>query len=171
MLPTGTFSSPASAVIEVRDLHHEVGLDMGIIFMYNMYVYMGRFLGLRMLPTGTFSSPASLVVSYRSGTTTTKSGLARPLIWYIICLCRSTCFNFIQLVPKRSHQVNPTPSLREVKTKLEGSSTPCENSTIKHISLQIATICMLCDFQIVFDRMIPVRTLEEQIALAMGLNR
>ena len=38
MLPTGTLSSPASAssVVEVRDLHREVGLDMAIIFVYNM---------------------------------------------------------------------------------------------------------------------------------------
>ena len=43
MLPTGTFSSPvsASSVVEVRDLHHEVGLDMGIIFMYNMSIWGG----------------------------------------------------------------------------------------------------------------------------------
>ena len=40
MLPTGTFSSPASAssVVEVRDLHHKVRLDMGIIFRYNMSI-------------------------------------------------------------------------------------------------------------------------------------
>ena len=38
MVATGTFSSAASATsaIQVRDLHHEVGLDMAIIFMYNM---------------------------------------------------------------------------------------------------------------------------------------
>ena len=39
------------------DLYHEVGLDMGIIFMYKMS--MGWLLGHGMLPTGTFSSPAS----------------------------------------------------------------------------------------------------------------
>ena len=43
MLLTGTFASPASAssVVEVRDLHHEVGLDMGIILMYNMSTWGG----------------------------------------------------------------------------------------------------------------------------------
>ena len=41
MMAAGTFSSPASAssVKEVRDLHHEVRLDMGIIFMYNMSIW------------------------------------------------------------------------------------------------------------------------------------
>ena len=38
MLPMGTFSSPLS-VIEVQDFHHEVGLDKGIIFMYNMSMW------------------------------------------------------------------------------------------------------------------------------------
>ena len=39
MLPTGTFSSPASAssVVEVRDLHHEVRLGMLINLVYNMH--------------------------------------------------------------------------------------------------------------------------------------
>ena len=32
-------------------------------------------------------------------------------------------------------------------------------------------VMLYCDFQIVFDRMIPVRSLEEQIALAVGMNR
>ena len=41
MLPMGTFLSPASAssVVEVRDIHHEVGLDMVIIFMYNLSIW------------------------------------------------------------------------------------------------------------------------------------
>ena len=40
MLPTGTFSSAASAssVVEVRDLPHEVGLSMRIIFMSIMSI-------------------------------------------------------------------------------------------------------------------------------------
>ena len=43
MRPTDTFSSPASAssVVEVRDLHHEVGLDMGTIFMHHMSIWGG----------------------------------------------------------------------------------------------------------------------------------
>ena len=41
MLPTDTFLSltSASSAIEVRDLHHEVRLDMGIIFMYNVSIW------------------------------------------------------------------------------------------------------------------------------------
>ena len=37
MVPAETFSSlaPGSSVIGVRDHHHEVGLAMGIILMYN----------------------------------------------------------------------------------------------------------------------------------------
>ena len=36
----GTFLPPAAAllVVEVQDLHHEVWLGMGIIFMYNMSI-------------------------------------------------------------------------------------------------------------------------------------
>ena len=43
MLPTGTFPSPVSAslVVEVRDLHHEVRFNLGIIFMYNMSIWGG----------------------------------------------------------------------------------------------------------------------------------
>ena len=62
MLSLDTFLSPSPAlsVVEVWDLHHDVRLDMGIIFMYNLsIVYMGWFLGLRMLPTGTFLSLTS----------------------------------------------------------------------------------------------------------------
>ena len=43
MLPTGTFSSPTSpaSVVEFQDLHHEVGLDMGVISMYIMSMWGG----------------------------------------------------------------------------------------------------------------------------------
>ena len=37
----GHVSSPASAFVEVRELQHEVGLDMGIIFMYDMSIWDG----------------------------------------------------------------------------------------------------------------------------------
>ena len=41
MLPTGKCLSLASSspAVEVRDPHHEVGLDMGIIFMHNICLY------------------------------------------------------------------------------------------------------------------------------------
>ena len=40
MVVMGTFSAAASAmsVLEVQDLHHEVGLDVRIIFMYIMSI-------------------------------------------------------------------------------------------------------------------------------------
>ena len=39
------------------------------------------------------------------------------------------------------------------------------------VTYSIGAVILYCDFQIVFDRMIPVRSLEEQIALAVGMNR
>ena len=54
--------------------------------------------------------------SYRSGTSTTKSGLACRLIWYIICPCRSYGFKKFANVPT-GQNVDSRPSLREVKMK------------------------------------------------------
>ena len=77
MVATGTFSSAASATsaIQVRDLHHEVGLDMGIIFMYNMSIWGGSW-GSGCCRRARFRRRRRRRRSYRSGTFTMKLGLA-----------------------------------------------------------------------------------------------
>ena len=89
MLPTGTFSSLTwgASVIEVLDLHHEVKLDMGIIFMYNMSIWGGSW-GLGCCRLARFHGRRRRRRSYRSGTFTTKSALTWGSFLCIICLCR-----------------------------------------------------------------------------------
>ena len=79
-----------------RDLHHEVRLDMGIIFMYNISIWRGSW------GSGCCRRPRRRRRrrrSERSGTFTMKSGLACRLIWYITCPRRSSGFNRFQQVP------------------------------------------------------------------------
>ena len=87
MLPTGTFSSPASAssVVEVRDLHHQVGLEMGIIFMYNMSILEASW-GSGCCRRARFRRRRRRRRSYRSRTFTTKSALNWGSFLCMICL-------------------------------------------------------------------------------------
>jgi hypothetical protein len=59
--------APASSVIEVRDIQHEVGLSMPINLMYNMSTYIGGLQGLRMVSgeTSECLAPASSVIEVR----------------------------------------------------------------------------------------------------------
>ena len=122
MLPTGTFLSSASvsSVVEVRNLHHEVGLDMGIIFMYNMSIWGGSW-GPGCCRRARFRRRRRRRRSYRSGTFTAKSGLACPLIWYIICPCRSNRFKMVQQLD----YVSPSNSRAFLRKQAKKASVVC----------------------------------------------
>ena len=80
--------TPATSVIRVRDLHHEVRLDMRIIFMYNMSTWGGSWGSGCGLRARFRRRRRRRRRRWRSGTFTMKSGLTWGSFLCILCLYR-----------------------------------------------------------------------------------